>query len=105
MCLHENLYPVVVHVKISTLIKRGQNWHLMLVQSLLVLQVVKEVNDLERRGRPLTLAGTLVRELHATVNGLWCKELCDTKALAWRTDHGLGGSLLCRSLGSWLVLV
>ena len=29
----------------------GQNWHLILVQSLLVLKVVNEVKDLEHRGQ------------------------------------------------------
>ena len=40
-----------------------QNWHLVLLQSLLVLEVVDEVKDLEQRGRVLALAGRLVREL------------------------------------------
>ena len=49
MCFHEYLYPSLVKVNVSSLIKRGQNWHLVLVQSLLVLEVVNDVKDLEHR--------------------------------------------------------
>ena len=63
MCLQEYLCPVVVHVKVFSLIKRGQNWHLVLLQSLLVLEVQKVVKDLEESGWVCTVAETLDREV------------------------------------------
>ena len=56
------LCPVDMQVNVSSsLISRGQNWHLVLVQNLLVLKV----KDLEQRGWMLALADKLVivREL------------------------------------------
>ena len=63
LCLQEYLCPVVIQAKVSFLIERGQNWHLRLVQSLLVLEVWNVVRDLEQSGWVLALAAMLVREV------------------------------------------